>query len=212
MSKNWLAICMARLEGIEKRLEQNPKDLKALLEQAILYYEPLCESDKAVEMFESIIKQDPMYVDAYMWLGELLADHMADELGAEKVLQTCLALDPTRADCHVILGWAALPALGKEKESEYHYREAIKYQPTWVRPRLCLVNYLLTKHEYQKAKQEAHEALHYILDKIPEEVDSITHHYERLITGRYDPTVKNELLNALKEAEQKINEENVDSL
>ncbi len=193
---------LAYLQEIEKKIQQNPKDLGLLLKKAILYYEPFHKASEAAEIFKFIIKQDPYYVDAYLWLAEVLSDHLCQEKEAEEVLRKALMIDATHAGCHTLLGWLMFSRL--DKECELHYREAIKYEPTWLRPRLCLVNYLRRINEHQKAQHEAREALRYVVDDIPENIDSITQHYEHFITGRYDQKIKNKLLNAVKELGEKI--------
>lgn len=185
------------LQEIEKQIQQNPCDLKLLLKKAVLYYEPFHKASEAADILKFIIKQDPSYIDAYLWLAEVLSDHLCQEKEAEEVLRQGLTIDPKHAGCHTLLGWLMLSRL--DQESEFHYREAIKYEPTWLRPRICLVNYLRRTNKHQNALQEAQDALHYVVDDIPENIDSITQHYEHFITGRYDQKIKNKLLNVIKE-------------
>lgn len=198
------------LQKIEKKLEKNPHDLKNLLKKAVLLYEPFHRAEEGAKILEFIIKQDPCYGDAYMWLGEILSDHLCQEEKAEEVLQAGLIIDPKHAGCHTILGWLMLSRL--DKASEFHYQEAIKAQPTWLRPRLCLVYYLLKIHEYKKAKEEVCKALQYIPDEILLDSNPITRHYENFITGRHALKMKDKFLEALKEANEKINEEALEAI
>jgi len=197
---------IVQLEALEKRLQENPNDTDALLKKGILYYEPFLRTDESIAIFRSIIAKDPQNIDAYFWLAKCTWHYQCDFLEAERLLRIALTIDPNRADCHSLLA-VILPDI-----IEIHFRKAIELEPTWIEPRRCFAYHLFKEGEFAKAKDEATEALKYIINTndSPEIGDVIIYHYETFVTGRYNPKkVKAELLDFLKKIDAAIEQEKI---
>lgn len=193
-----------RLLQLEQRLVDNPRDYQAMLEKAILYYEPFHLSDAAVQLFTTLVEHDATNVDALFWFAECLFDHIGDYEKAENLLRRALALNPKRADCHYLLASVVEFTSASEEVMLLHAQKAVELEPSWIHPRLFLASLLLKKDDLVGAKRHATIAMDTIVHDIPVEEDSIKKHYERLITGRYYENNKKDCLNILEEIQQAL--------
>lgn len=177
-----------QLDALDKLLEKDPHDIKVLMEKAfILYY---CFRDhEAITIYKKIIELAPNFIDAYFWMAECMRDHLANFNEAIAAINIALTLDPNRADCHEILAWCILSLYNETPIYFYHIKKAIELEPTWISPRISLVESLINIGELSEAQQEL-ESLKTQIKSNPEiffdeNLWNMETHYECMITGRY---------------------------
>lgn len=118
-----------------------------LMKKGLEFYNPE-DAEKAVEYFKKAIDADPTYVDAYFWLAYCFLHYVPDWEESKRVALRGLAIDPKRADLHMVLAWDAEKLDDPNNPTdEYaqHLRKAIELEPTWIAPRAWLVIYLAKK-------------------------------------------------------------------
>jgi tetratricopeptide (TPR) repeat protein len=171
----------------------NSMNKEQIMKQGFIFYNDPATSDQAAEYFEKAIALDPQYVDGYFWLAYCLWEYSCDWDKAEKIAREGLKMDPSRADLHLILAWIIERLRGYTPEYEKQLRRAIFLEPTWLTPRCCLIEYLLSKNEFNEAKEQLKEAINQIQDIVVSQ-DRIKWKYESFITGRISEFWKKYLL------------------
>ena len=196
---------IAYMNSLNEQLQKNPNDFDSLMKKGILSFAVFLRIDEALEILKLVVERNPKNIDAYFWLGECLCFCTGDVVEAEKVMRAALALDPNRADCHMILA----TCLNDENEL-LHYEKAIELEPTWILPRKYLANNLFLKGELELARQELKKTLLIIPDPqtLKKVEDPIGRYYEACITGRHDPDAKQRILDFIEEIDAAIAEKN----
>lgn len=194
-----------QLDALDSLLEKNPYDIKVLMKKAfILYY--CFRDDEAVVIYKKIIEIAPNFIDAYFWMAECMWDHLANFDEAIAAMHTALKLDPSRADCHEVLAWCIKSLHNDTPEYFYHIHKVIELEPTWITPRVSLIESLINLGNFIEALQELNQTFE-IIKNLPvacdddnDETWDMSTHYEWLITGRTSTTKREQL----KELQQKI--------
>lgn len=186
----------------DKRLEQNPNDVEALIERAFLSIDFVDEIDYAIGLLEHALKLEPTNVDALFWLAKIFVHCLCNREDARKTLTKALDIEYSRADCHILLA-GTLKYLGDDiLISIYHLKKAIELEPTWILPRTKLSRYYLQLGKVNKAEKEANLAL-----TVFETLDfqnaqtPIQEYYEECIRGRI-PKTKQKLEKLFKDIEK----------
>lgn len=198
--ENIIMITFAELEAknklymtsLEKRLENNPEDIQALLHKGImLFASTYLEHDAGLAILLSIIAKNPSYVDAYLWLGEFYHFVNGDYHEATKYLKIALEIDPMRADCHALLAGALqeYPDIDP-REVANHYRKSFELEPTFLNPRFYLAQYFFELERFSDARHEFEEMLKYLTNREWPTNNPVEEYYEDLITGRSRTNVK----------------------
>lgn len=177
-----------QLDALDELLKKKPHDIKVLMQKAfILYY---CFRDhEAIAVYKKVIELDPNFVNAYFWMAECMRDHLANFDEAIAAMNIALKIDPSRADCHEVLAWCILSLYNDTPEYFYHIRKVIELEPTWITPRISLIESLINIGELIEAQKEL-EALKMQIKishktSFDENIWNMETHYECMITGRY---------------------------
>lgn len=96
-------------------------------------YSRLSKLDLAAQHYQAAIQQpilEPLKLGAYNNLGSLFQSQ-GNWLNAQKMYQTCLAIDPNFATGHYNLGMT-LKAMGQLAAAITHYQTAIQLQPNYA--------------------------------------------------------------------------------
>ena len=178
---------LKQIDNLDKLLETDPNNIKILMEKAFVLYSCFMD-EEAVLVYKKIIEIDPNFVDAYFWMAECMRDHLADFDEAIAAMHIALKLDPSRADCHEILAWCILSLHNDTPEYFYHIRKSIELEPTWIAPRISLIESLINLGNFVEAQQELN-ALKAQIKASPvihfdEDLWNMEVHYECLITRR----------------------------
>jgi TolB-like protein/tetratricopeptide (TPR) repeat protein len=164
-----------RLQGGDAPSKRPPVDPEAhtLYLQGKLFWNKRTEAGlrKAIELYRQAIEKDPTYADAHGALASsyMLLPQYAEGLSlnqyrplARAAANRALELDPDCAEAHAVLGML-LNHDFKDKESEEHFRHAIRVAPNYATAHhwygLCL--------EYGGRNQQALTELHKALELDP---------------------------------------------
>jgi len=189
------------IELLDQRLAENPNDTKALIKKGFVFFESHMDG-KAIEAFNKVLLIDPVNIDAYMWLGELLLFHWADAESALPLLKHALEINAQRSEIHYLLG-CAYSEQNKISEAIIATKKAVELEPRWTHPRMCIIEYQLKAGNTEEAKRQIQQLEEHLQPNIPEPTDEMEYYYETLITGRYLQGYGLEWLNRLREQETK---------
>jgi len=93
-----------KIAAFEQRIQQNPKDVEALLGLATIYQEN-GQPTVAIPYLEQVIVVDPAQKDVYMRLANLyMSKDILDYQGAATVLIKLTSVDPENPDVYLKLG------------------------------------------------------------------------------------------------------------
>lgn len=177
-----------KVDELDKILKVKPNDIPTLMEKAFILFENQIDG-KAIEVFKQVIDIDYIYVDAYVWLAELFLFHWADIERAEPYLVEALQIDQNRANVHKL--YADLYAEKQDQFKQlYHLQKSIELEPSWLSPRISLIELLLSQKKYKLAKKQLEEAYYQIQSPFPIPHNPMQQYYELLITGRTGYTKK----------------------
>ncbi|MFC1854416.1 tetratricopeptide repeat protein [Candidatus Dependentiae bacterium] len=152
---------VARLETLQKLLEKDTKDVKALIELGFLYFDAFHEPEKAKNVLEKALKIEPENTKAMFWLAETLYHDFFDKETAVKLIKKAISLEPESALLHEFLS-QILYERGKDpSKAFFHKNKAIELEPSWMKPRIDLCYLLLEvkrKEESKKVYEDAKKA------------------------------------------------------
>jgi len=104
------------------------------------------------------LERDPELADAMASLGKVLCWHEWDFAKAEQILRRAIAINPSCAEAHYVLG-TTLPALGKLGEAIEELRKALALDPLSGDVSGWLARFLLYTRDYSGAIAQAEKAL-----------------------------------------------------
>jgi len=104
------------------------------------------------------LERDPDQADAMASIGKVLCWHEWDFTKAEQVLRRAIAINPSCAEAHYVLG-TTLPALGKLGEAIEELRKALALDPLSGEVSGWLARFLLYAKDYPGAIAQAEKAL-----------------------------------------------------
>ncbi len=194
------------MAALDERLQKNPFDADALIRKGFLFTCPYHrESEEIIATFDIILKNDPNNVVAYFWLAECLHSHTCAYEEIEKALYAALALDPNRADCHLILALTLESYHNDIPKTEFHYRKAVELEPTWPGPLQNFTNYLLKQNKLEEALEILTLGIPLLHENIDCADDILVEHYESLVTYRSEKHIKKDLFFRRKKIAYMIN-------
>ena len=114
---------------------------------------------KAVNYFNGAIVQDSTYAPAYAGLAFVYAV-IGDEARAREFADKALALNPTLAEAHMVLGMVRHFSDWDWAGSEAAFREAIRLNPGYAEAHSELSMLLMRRQRFDEALREAQRALY----------------------------------------------------
>lgn len=94
-----------KINVLDVAIQRDPNNLLVRMQKGFLLYQSQADG-QAIKEFNEVLARDPQYVDAYVWLAELLLFHWAAAEDAMLVLEKAQEIDPQRADVHYLLAVA----------------------------------------------------------------------------------------------------------
>jgi len=117
-----IAICDSMNKNDESKKDPNPDYLKGV------YYYNIGDHSKALELFNSCIKKDYTFLDAYMEKGSILYKQSKFK-EAMDVFDIAIKVSNTFADAHLWKG-KCQEALGQKEEAKISYQRAYAFDKT----------------------------------------------------------------------------------
>lgn len=168
---------------LEKHLETNQKDIKALIHLGVLCWEPFHEQEKAIQYLTKAVAYDPQNIDARFWLAKCYYHDYCNYEKAKSLILEALKIDLNRADCLSLLASIILDTTENLNESIAYLEKAVNQAPDWPMLRFSLASFYLEKNQIQLAEQQ--------VSKIQELANpplnlrnAIEDYYETIVTGR----------------------------
>lgn len=174
-----------QLNMINKKLDQNPSDVRLLLEKGFLLMEPFHDTEASLTLFRQAVELAPNNVDALFWLAKSLYHDHFQEQEPKALLEKALSIDPRRAEVHDFLAGILSSSESNLERSIFHFKKTIEFEPTWIWPRISLGCCFLKKNEFVLAEGELLKALD-VFNKIvkPVPTSSMEKYFENCVTGR----------------------------
>jgi TolB-like protein/DNA-binding SARP family transcriptional activator/Tfp pilus assembly protein PilF len=141
---------------------------------------------KAVNYFTGAIVQDSTYAPAYAGLA-FVYSVTGDEARARQFADKALALDPTLAEAHMVLGMVRHFSNWDWAGSESAFREAIRLNPGYAEAHHELSMLLMRRQRFDEALREAQRALYLAPMSARLEIGAGEVY---LYSGRYDEALK----------------------
>ncbi len=138
------------VEELERVIDFESSSIEDLLKLGQLYIEPCHEEEKAIEVFEAILKRDPGNVWAKYWIAYCCVNYLMDEDSlkrAKDLLDSCLSdvFGKGNAAVYLLLVRVIdeLHYIDKkyrisEKEKLNLLEESVRLEPNWVSNRMNL--------------------------------------------------------------------------
>ncbi len=122
--------------------------------------------ERAVGFFEQAVARDPRYARALVGLGDAYAvlgfyDYRPPSEAfprAQDAARRALAIEPTMAEAHATLGYAALYYDWDWEEAERQFRRALELNPEYPVAHQWYANYLTAMGRFEEAGQEMRAA------------------------------------------------------
>jgi len=171
-----------KVDSLDELIRRDPENIPARMRKGFIFFQAHMDG-KAIETFNEALKINPHFVDAYIWFAELLLFHCADAENAVPLLKKAEEIDPRRAEIYYL--WAC--ALQKRDDTSHfieYMKKAIALEPSWISPRLNLIEYLVDIKRDDEARNEMRELEKYVHRDFPAPDDEIMLYYEQMITGR----------------------------
>ncbi|NIM50674.1 MAG: protein kinase [Gemmatimonadales bacterium] len=113
---------------------------------------------KAKEAAEKAAELEPTLEEAHTSLGKIMGWYDWDFAGAERVLRSVIAQNPSYADAHFALG-SVLPCLGRADEAVAEMRKALELDPLLDMHSRWLARMLLFARNYDEAIEQSRRTL-----------------------------------------------------
>ena len=65
-----------KIDALDAVIQRDPNNLLARMQKGFFLYQAQADG-QAIKAFHEVLERDPCYVDAYVWLAELLLFHWA---------------------------------------------------------------------------------------------------------------------------------------
>lgn len=114
------------LANLERAVAQNPKDLRAAIELAIVYAR-MGQTDKALKAAEALVKQDPGNLAMVNFLGNVRG-RLGDLKGTRAAYEQALAKDPKFRPVIMNISWLDIDE-GRYDEARNRLKAHLKEQP-----------------------------------------------------------------------------------
>ena len=192
------------LAKLDEKIKKKPNNVELLIERGFLCHDPFENSDEALKSLEFALKLDPENVRALFWTAETHLHGTGDIYEARKTLEKCLQLTQDKAEVYVSLADIVYTIEEKEVGKAINFfKTAITLQPTWLYPRIRLVDLLNTKFHFRKAKRIVNEGLqNYKEFVLPDGYSRQQEYLELYITGK-TRFIKKDLEKLLQEINKK---------
>lgn len=171
-----------RIDALDVAIQRDPNNLLLRMHKGFLLYQAQADG-QAIKEFNEVLARDPQYVDAYVWLAELLLFHWAAAEDAIPILEKAREIAPHRADIYYLLA-VAFQKQDNVSQFIYYMKKAIDLEPTWPYPRMCLIEHFVAAGENDLARQQLQELEKHAPANFPVPDDEMELYYEELITGR----------------------------
>lgn len=139
-----------------KATSRSDKALADRLSQAIRHHQNQ-QFDKAEELYESVLREQPSNVDAMHFLGVLLS-HQGNTADGEQYIRQALKASPDYFDAQNNLG-NILQVLGRYDEAEACYEQSQKLKPHAPEPLINLAAMRLMQKDQTRAKHYLDEVI-----------------------------------------------------
>jgi tetratricopeptide (TPR) repeat protein len=149
---------------LEKMYEQNPEDLSVTQDLA-RYKMDIDDYDKAVSLYQEIIKAKPQDAEAYFWLGYAY-EEKGQRNKAIKKWEKALDLDPNHADSLNALGYIYAEQGIKLDRAEILVKRALEIRPGLAAYLDSLGWVYFKKGDFQKAKKYIEQAAEKMEDPV----------------------------------------------
>ncbi|MDO8740585.1 MAG: polysaccharide deacetylase family protein [Candidatus Woesearchaeota archaeon] len=113
------------LEYSKKRLEKNPKDVKACCDIALINFKFLNNTEEAIKSLSRAVEADKKYIRSYIILGEIYV-HLKKYEDAISCYEKIIKIDNKNSDAYFNLGQVYFE-LKKYKESGEFYKKALEF-------------------------------------------------------------------------------------
>ncbi len=198
------------VEELERGIDLERSSIEDLLKLGQLYIEPCHEEDRAIEVFEAILRRDPTNIWAKYWLAYCCVTYLMDEDSlkrAKDLLESCLS-DPSGKNN------AAVYLLLVRVFDELHYidkkykvsdeeklnllEESVRLEPTWVSNRMNLAWLYKKLGRIDDAIHQIEKALENFIS--PESGwSTIQYYFEDVVTWRVSESWVEDFQKELKE-------------
>ena len=176
----------------EKKLKQNPNDIKVLTELGFLNMLEDGDHDKAICLLNHAFKLDQSNTEPLFWLAKTYYHCFYDEKAIKKTLKKALKINPSSAACHELLADVFNHFDENCDKSIYHLKKAVEAEPTWIAPRMRLSRYLMEDGKFDKAKAVAKKAYEIFKTlQLPALKTRMEEYYEESVRGRVPKKIKN---------------------
>lgn len=172
---------------LEQVIELEKSDVAEILELAQLYVEPCHREDRAIDLFEAVLKREPQNSIAKLWLAYCCIHYLMDAAALQRahdVLKSILRDDPKNGAAYLLLA-EVLQDLGDSSiQTRISLLESsVACEPTWVNNRHYLAWSYWKADRKPEAVQEMRQAVENVRSADPGW--SITReNFEICITGR----------------------------
>lgn len=185
-----------KIDKLDAIIQHNADNVLERMQKGFILFQAQCDGE-AIKAFNEVLERNPQYVDAYIWLAELLLFHWADAETAIPLLEKAQEISPQRADIYYLFA-SAYQKQNNTAQMLFHLQKAIQLEPTWLTPRMCLIQYLITEDKHEEARYELNELEKYQQNNLPAPNNEMLVYYEKFITGRLMTDYAKEWLEQLK--------------
>jgi|GEM_PF-1015263 len=143
----------------ELLLENNPQDINALIELAIIYADNFHNYDKANDYLNQVLNIDPNNAEAYFHKGRIIEKWKEDYEEARNNYLKAIALDNHLVDGYLNLSWLYLEHFNDVNTSYIVIQEGLKYnEDSNLYTQLAYIEYH-KYHELAKAQEHLTKAI-----------------------------------------------------
>lgn len=116
----------------ETLLQAYPDDPQVLLDYGKAVFSEFENLEKAIHLFEQVLKRDPTCVEAMLWLADIAAlGYGSEQVGAASLYRKAIEADPACVDAYIGLGlqYQAPGVTLSLEEAIQAFRQAIAFDP-----------------------------------------------------------------------------------
>lgn len=185
---------------LDELLKIEPYNIDALQRKGFIITD--CEEFlDAEKVYKKILNIDPKNYMAFLWLI-INTWTLGDIYQLKDVALKALEAYPEDAAFHMFLAEAYSDLIRYFSSDDtdnffYHIQKAIELEPTWLRPRIDLIEFLTSIKKYERAKLEIEAAYKQIQDNFPKPKNDVDEYFESFITRRLDSDFNRDALNEL---------------
>lgn len=176
------------LNKLKDNLDVEKSPIEDLLKVGQIYIEPFHEEEKAIELFEIILKRDPANFWAKYWLADCCIRYLMEKPNLQRavdLLESCLSDSTARKGAAYQLLAEARSDLGNiSKQEEIQLLEgSVKLESAWTSNRMYLASLYESVGRIEDAIEQVEQALNNTIDVNPD-WNIIEYNFETNVTGR----------------------------